>query len=492
MEFSLSFFKSKKREELRALKVEEQKLKNKLLEQEVQKNLGEKYVIAVDPYKKETSTFTLAYDSDHQRYYEEIKSPYMSVKLVNDVLIVVLHDGTVLTKPSATKEDFSNVSLAKTIQDVLAIVAIPEIVLENQTRAEEDKKFTNIQKGLEMLNQLDDFDVRDNSLYIKGTNRSMPELLVNKFLEIVGIYNVGEDTKESLERILSIDEQYMALKKFWLKCCLNPSAQSAEDLYTFLSNHQFKIDKHGNFYAYRRVVKVYSADENRDLVDFISNTYNKVKAVWKQKAIGFEVYKHNDTYTIHKSSTTDSEYPGEWVGNLDELYTDLPNMKENRYTDQHTHSFDYRVGKSTSMPRHMGDDNNQISCSKGFHAASMKYDYSEFGDTPILMIINPIDVLAVPLNEVGKLRVCRWFFAMPLPEDEKYILEDDEFDVTDLGDIFEKECMTNLTDYVQTSFAEEVKRHTFAIPQISATELSNVVNSLEKMKEIISKRVTII
>ena len=81
---------------------------------------------------------------------------------------------------------------------------------------------------------------------------------------------------------------------------------------------------------------------------------------------------------------------------------------------------------------------------------------------------------------------------MTLPEDEKFILNDEEFDVTDLGDIFEEECMTNLQEYIQTSFAEEVKRHTFAIPQISATELSNVVDSLSKMKNAISKRVNII
>jgi hypothetical protein len=409
----------------------------------------------------------------------------MSVKLVNDVLIVVLHDGTVLTKSNATKEDFSNVSLAKTISDVLTVISIPEVVLENQKRTEENEKLINIQKGLELLNQLDDFDVKDNSLYIKGTNRSIPELLVNKFLEVVG-NNIDD------EDVFHITEEYLALKKFWLKCCLNPSAQSAEDLYVFLSNHQFKIDKHGNFYAYRRVVKVYSADSNSELVDFISNAYNKVKAVWKQSASKFAVYKNNDKeyyFTKITEFPKDSTIGHEVIGNLDYLYKDLLNMKENRYTDQHTHSFDYRVGKSTSMPRHMGDDNNQISCSKGFHAASMKYDYTGFGDTPILMIINPIDVLAVPLGEVGKLRVCRWFFAMTLPEDEKYILEDDEFDVTDLGDIFEEECMTNLQEYVQTSFAEEVKRHTFAIPQISATELSNITMSLTKMKDVIANRV---
>lgn len=108
------------------------------------------------------------------------------------------------------------------------------------------------------------------------------------------------------------------------------------------------------------------------------------------------------------------------------------------------------------------------------------------------MIINPIDVLAVPLNEVGKLRVCRWFFATTLPEDEKYILDDEDFDVSDLGDIFEEECLKDMVNYVQNSFAEEVQRHTFQIPTLTASELSGIVLTLEEMKKEISKRVNLI
>ncbi len=105
------------------------------------------------------------------------------------------------------------------------------------------------------------------------------------------------------------------------------------------------------------------------------------------------------------------------------------------------------------------------------------------------MIINPIDVLAVPKGEVGKLRVCRWFFAMTLPENEKYILDDEEFDVSELGDIFEEKCLRDMTTYVQNSFAEEVQRHTFQIPSLTDSEVGNIVDVLERMKAAISKRV---
>jgi hypothetical protein len=311
---------------------------------------------------------------------------------------------------------------------------------------------------------------------MKGIKRSIPPLLV-----------------ESLAKAINKQEDFDSLKKFWLKCCLNPNAQSAEDLYAFLHNHQFKIDKHGNFYAYRRVVS--KANENRELVEFVSNTYTKVRAIWNKKTSNYEVYKTEDggfgltENVAHPSFQTKNNTV---LGNLEQLYKDLPSLQSKSYTSAHTGREDYRVGEVHSMPRQSGDDNNTQSCSRGFHAASKAYDYSGFGDTPILVIINPMDVLAVPHGEVGKLRTCRWFFATVLKEDEKHILDDDMFSVTDLGDVFEEKCLANLQAYVQNSFAEEVQRHTFSLAPINYKEVSHIVYNLERMKEILKNRVEII
>ena len=40
-------------------------------------------------------------------------------------------------------------------------------------------------------------------------------------------------------------------------------------------------------------------------------------------------------------------------------------MKGNSYTSAHTGREDYKIGEVISMPRQNGDDNNQVSCSKG-------------------------------------------------------------------------------------------------------------------------------
>ena len=123
------------------------------------------------------------------------------------------------------------------------------------------------------------------------------------------------------------------------------------------------------------------------------------------------------------------------------------------------------------------------------HQASKAYDYSGFGDTPILSIVSPSDVLAVPVGEVGKLRVCRWFFAMTLTEKEQHILDEDCFDVTYLGDVFESKLLKDLEEHTQQSFAEEVKRHTFTLPSISTKEITNIVKSLSEIKEELQERI---
>jgi len=412
---------------------------------------------------------------------------YINLKLIGDSLIVVLNDGTILNKPNASKEDYEAVKQAKSINEMMFVISSEEVKQEKIKLEEEIKKVEKLHEGIELLKQLDDFDVRDNSVYLKGINRSMPQLLVERFIKIINSYSTCDSNLIILN--LDSDNEFQSLKKFWLKCCLNPNAQSAEDLYVFLAKHNFKIDKHGNFYCYRRVVSKES--ENKEFVEFISNAYTKIKAVWHRNPKNYVILEHNNKYELIKfSDGLNTEHlQKECLGNLKALYKSLYLLQGNSYTSAHTGKEDYKIGEVISMPRQQGDDNNSISCSKGFHQASKEYDYSSFGDTPILSIVNPIDVLAVPKGEDGKLRVCRWFFVTTLSEDEKYILDDEDFDVSELGNIFEEKCSENLKKYVKNSFVEEIQRHTFNMPSLSNKQLKQIVKSLDKMKETINNRI---
>lgn len=266
-----------------------------------------------------------------------------NLKLVGDVMILTTQDGDVITKPNATREDFEKVKMAKSQEEVdetFLSKIVPEPVKEGEIEIN-DYEFKRLLSHV-------DFFKRDGSIFMTTVpNRSIPDLLIKKFSECIGT------------------DEYDRMKKFWLKCCLNPNAQSAEDLYAFLKTHNMKIDRHGNFYAYRRVVSIASSVTDKKYVNFISNIYNKVKAVWKKKPSNFDVFiDENGDYKFTDRVLTHDEQNA-CLGNLEQLYLNLPLAVENRYTDAHTRKMDYRVGEIASIPRHQCDDNNNVNCSKG-------------------------------------------------------------------------------------------------------------------------------
>ena len=418
---------------------------------------------------------------------KESKKLYKMLSLVNNNLTIVLQDGSIISKSNATENDVQEIKLATSESEILRIVKDVNIQQEKVTEELTREDIEMYSEGFELFKYLDDFYTEGNTVYLSGTNRSLPDLLVKKFIKIIDKYK--NCPSEYLQDALNNDEEYLSHKKFFMWCCLNPNAQSAEDLYGFLEKHNMKIDKHGNFYAYRRVKTV--GNDSKELVDFISNAYNKIKAVWKKSPKKFKVVTVPDSkkYELKQSdfNVENTEYV--CLGDLEYLYLNLPNMKENRYTSAHTGKEDYRVGNVISMPRNEGDDDNSISCSMGFHAASKEYDYSGFGDQDILVIINPMHVLAVPKGEIGKLRTCRWFFAMTLEKDERYILDEEDFNVLELGDIYNEKCFEDIEEHVKNGFTQEVKRHTFTLPTLSSKELSVIINSLEEMSNVINNRV---
>ena len=419
---------------------------------------------------------------------KESKKLYKMLSLVNNNLTIVLQDGSIISKSNATENDVQEIKLATSESEILRIVKDVNIQQEKVTEELTREDIEMYSEGFELFKYLDDFYTEGNTVYLSGTNRSLPDLLVKKFIEIITRVD-KVFSEESLQEKLNKDEEYLSHKKFFMWCCLNPNAQSAEDLYGFLEKHNMKIDKHGNFYAYRRVKTV--GNDSKELVDFISNTYNKIKAVWKKSPKKFKVVTVPDSkkYELKQSdfNVEDTEYV--CLGDLEYLYLNLPNMSENKYTDAHTGKMDYRVGQIASIPRDEGDDDNTVNCGKGLHICSSEYDYSGFGDVPVLAIVNPMDVLAAPINEVSKLRTSRWFFAMTLPENEKYILDEEDFNVLELGDIYNEKCFEDIEEHVKNGFTQEVKRHTFTLPTLSSKELSTIINSLEEISNVINNRV---
>lgn len=80
------------------------------------------------------------------------------------------------------------------------------------------------------------------------------------------------------------------------------------------------------------------------------------------------------------------------------------------YRDIHSGRFDNSPGQVLEMPRAKVDDDRNVTCSYGFHAAAYEYAKNFMaGGRMVAVKINPADVVSVP-SDYGnqKLRTCRY------------------------------------------------------------------------------------
>jgi len=460
---------------------------------------------------------------------EAAGQPYQSAKLVNDVLTVVMNDGSVITKMDATEDHYAAVQLAKNVADLYSIVSDPSVVNE---KIEEEKKLARLKalrEGLAVLKESGEFTVDGDSVYFKGISRSLPQLLVEELIdEVSRAKEFGIPLKDS--------DGYQSLKRFFMWCALNPRAEVAHELYRFLKENSFRITKQGFFVALRNVVTLHGSPE---LVHFISNTYNKVKAVWKKSPDDYTVFLQNGEYKLvhndslyreetHTSTTCkhcfgetgwyededgwgdevwidcdtcdgsgeveEYEYTtsvkvdhGEEIGKLTALYLDLPNRHENRFTDDWTKTFDIRVGKVVNMPKESCNWSTQDCAAAGLHFTSDQIHYVGCGDQSVLVLINPMKVVGIGTH---KGRCYEYLPIMTVPRDEATeILHDNQFDTLQLDEEYAIRELENLEIKVQEGFVAESSKYEFNLPNVSSSDIRNIVGSLEDMKDEIRDRV---
>ena len=438
--------------------------------------------------------------------------PYLNIKMVNDTLTIVMNDGNIITKSPATADDFNAARDCKTETCLINLVSSQEVRDEKRKAEVAYEKAAAVKRGAEYLATLEQFEMKNNALYLKGINRSLPPLLVEEFLEVVGRHG-GTD-----------NDEFNALHRFFMWCCLNPRAEVADKLFNFLKKNSFSITKQGFFVALRNVVTLHGGTE---LVDFVSNAYNKVKAVWKKKPDDYLVFLQNGEYKMVAKSIFDeletctgcdgsgtipcedddyddsedcwecngtgtqtkyheSDY-GENIGNLTELYLDLPNRAENRYTDAHTRTFDIRIGRPVDMPMESCRWNTDDCGAEGLHFTSDEIHYVGCGDTSVLVLINPMKVVGIGES---KGRCYEYLPIMTVPREEATeILHDLDFDTLELDESYAVRELDNLAEKAKEGFTAEAKKYDFNLPALSAVEVYTIVKSLDEIKQEISKRI---
>ena len=514
-------------------------MSNKFLSLDWFKQTAENAIAKVVANKLESLMEQEQAGSDYDLDKEVFEKPFLNIKLVNDTLTVVLRDGSIISKPGATEEHFHAVSNARNVHEIHAIIASAEVAADVEKIRAEAAKMKALQQGIELLGCLNDFNVEGSTVYLAGTSRSLPQILVEEFIRVVDRV-ADEPSQELFGDQLNQDDEYVALKNFFMWCCLNPRAEVAHELYRFLSENSFRITRQGFVVALRNVVTLHGSPE---LVHFISNAYNKVKAVWKKNPSEYTVFLENGEYKLvhddklfkeetHTSTTCpeclgdggwdsgdncddwDDEWEdcevcdgsgeveeytytetwpvdhGERIGNLVELYLDLPNRAENRFTDDWTKTFDIRIGQVTSMPMEQCNWSTQDCAAAGLHFTADQIHYVGCGDQSVIVLINPMKVVGIGQH---KGRCYEYLPIMTVPREEATrILHDGMFDTIQLDEEYAIRELESLAERAKEGFAAESKKYEFNMPAISATEITNIVNSLSEMKAQISKRVSTI
>jgi len=428
---------------------------------------------------------------------------YRGIKLVNDSLTILMNDGSIVNKPDATEEDYEAIINVKSQFEFDRIIMDPNVYLEKEKKAKEIAKAKALLKGIQILKDTGEFTVEDNVVYFKGISRSIPQLLVERLIEVV---DRAED--------LSEDDEYQSLKRFFMWCCLNPRAEVSNELYRFLDENSFRITKQGFFVALRNVVTLHGSPE---LVHFISNVYNKVKAVWKKSPDNYTVfleygeYKlvHEDNLHTVETRTVYEEWceeeedyiecdpyeeefiyktdHGEEIGKLTDLYLDLPNRKENRFTDDWTKTFDIRVGKVVNMPKEDCNWSTQDCAAAGLHFTSDQIHYVGCGDQSVLVIINPMKVVGIGQH---KGRCYEYLPIMTVPREEATsILHDNQFDTLQLDEEYAIHELSDIESRVKEGYAVEASKYEFNMPSISNIDIQEIVKNLDQMKLEIENRI---
>jgi hypothetical protein len=179
---------------------------------------------------------------------------------------------------------------------------------------------------------------------------------------------------------------------------------------------------------------------------------------------------------------------GEKIGNLTELYLDLPNRHENRFTDAHTRTFDIRVGQVVNMPPQECNWSTADCAHAGLHFTADEINYVGCGDQSVLILINPMKVVGIG---EAKGRCYEYLPIMTVSREESTeILHDLDFDTLELDEAFAIHELENLAEKVKGGFVIEATKHQFNIPAMTHVQIENIVASLEEMKNTLSKRVS--
>ena len=239
-------------------------------------------------------------------------------------------------------------------------------------------------------------------VYSKGFNTPIPETLIKTF-------------EEYYEKKFPLT----ALENFWSLLMINEDKRIRDEAFDFIKKHDFVVATKGFMVTYKAVIKV-EAETNQKFIDFVNDTFIKIKKKWKKNPKKYAIYLSGDDeeYHVTKKETVPNIIKSNkniMLGNLDYLYNNIDEYKskKNMYTDMYSKTMKIELGKPVYMDRNQCDANPKKECSYGLHVGATKY-VEHFAGTGanvavLVCLVNPAHIVAVPNYNHSKMRVSEYF-----------------------------------------------------------------------------------
>ena len=391
---------------------------------------------------------------------------------------VVFTDGDVI---SAVVESniYEQIRNTSSKEDVLRLLTPNNVKGSDYDIDKNDEKFIKeqITPIVDILSDVQDFKVVNTDVFLKDVNSiSIPSSIVAEFIRIVSLMDENRQREYGLEYIskdADLSEEYNSLLMFTYKLLLNPMKSSREDCLEYVKKYDIKLTNTGNMIMYRRIVSV--DNSNKDLIDFVSKQYVKVKS-WKKSPKNYEVVEDEKGLRCVSFGEVHESYKG----NLAELYSKLPELQENRYTDDYTRSYDIRIGEVYKIREEDIDVNKHGSCGGALHVADGKvFNYRSFGDTPVAVLVDPRHVYKMDSGHSGKIGV-KQMFIMSITEQDysgNYIDIDSQA-VVNFDDLYHNQTIDELQEAFKNKSFEPISVST-EVTELSLKEVVNVTDILK-------------
>lgn len=412
-------------------------------------------------------------------FHEATMDDYNVIQDMNDDEVIVFY----YTKLEEQRLKSLQEGKKKSVQDVIQIKeAEKQVKLEKkEDTVREIALVKEVRDNFPLLTKTGDFAEHSGAVYLivdgKELPLSIPATLLKRFVYLA--QKIEANNSDALD-------EYVALKNFWMWLSLNPVAENREKLYDFVTRNGLKINSHGLFFAYRMILATNKGNSmmSKELVTMISDFYLKIKKA-KKGPNSFNLVKDSegDYGYRHIDKGVDDVTV---IGNVGTLYFSLADAQEQMFTDNYTRTFDIRIGREVSQDASKCDFDSNVSFSRGLHNGSVNYGlFNGFGDTPVLTLINPMKVCAVPAADV--LRSTAYLpVAIITEKTSADVLRSG--DTLSIADEYYIDSVKELKQLLKDHTPQELHEQNI-LADLSNDTITLIANSVENIEETLKERV---